>query len=135
MSGVFRRKPRGPDPWAEADDEEAEDAAWPGPSWTASPVFDPEVAAGDPEEVAEDVAEDRPTEDEPSDDEATDEEARDDEPADDEPTDEEPADDEPADDESTEDEPTEDEPTEDEPSDEAPEDADASDDSCRQCGR
>ena len=109
LSSVFRRKPRGPDPWAEADDEE-EDAAWPGPSWTASPVFDPEVAAGD----AEDVAEDEPAEDEPSEDEPTEDEPTEDEPADDEPTDEEPADDEPADD---------------EPSDEAPEDADASDDS------
>ena len=60
LAGIFRRKPRGPDPWAEADDEEGE-AEWPGPSWTASPVSDPEVAAGDPE----DVAEDGPTEDEP----------------------------------------------------------------------
>ena len=103
LTGVLRRKPRGPDPWAEADDEE-EDAAWPGPSWTASPVSDPEVAAGDPEDVADD---------EPPDDEPTDDEAPDDEPTDDEPPDDEPADVEPA---------------EDEPPDGAPEDTDASDD-------
>ena len=98
LAGVLRRKPRGPDPWAEADDEEA-DAEWPGPSWTASPVSDPEVAPGDPEDVAED---------EPPDDEPTDDEAPDDEP--------------------TADEPADVEPTEDGSADEAPEDADASDD-------
>ncbi len=129
LTGVFRRKPRGPDPWAEADDDEEEDAAWPGPSWTASPVSDPEVAAGDPE----DVAEDGPTEDEPTDEEAPDDEPSDDEPTDDEPTDVEPPDDEPADDEPPDDEPaanepTDDEPADDAPTDEAPEDADASDD-------
>ena len=55
LTGVLRRKPRGPDPWAEADEEE-EGAEWPGPSWTASPVSDAEVAAGEPEDVAEDGA-------------------------------------------------------------------------------
>ena len=123
LAGVFRRKPRGPDPWAEADDEEAA-AEWPGPSWTASPVFDPEVAAGDPE----DVAEDEPTDDEPTDDEPTDDEPADDEPTDDEPTDDEPADDEPADAEPADAEAADAEAADEAPTDEAPEDADASND-------
>ena len=123
LAGIFRRKPRGPDPWAEADDEEAE-AEWPGPSWTASPVSDPEVAAGDPE----DVAEDEPTDDEPTDDEPADDEPTDDEPADDEPADDEPADAEPADAEAADAEAADAEAADEAPTDEAPEDADASND-------
>ncbi len=95
LTGFLRRKPRGPDPWTEAGDEE-EETEWPGPSWTASPISDPEVAVSDAEDVA---AGDGPADAElEDDDERPDEAPSDEAPPEEEPAQEEPADAEPPDD-------------------------------------